>query len=199
MWRESIKKFSKKRKVISISQDCAFEEEPYLYEDRENKAPKSQAMRRCVVSRRVAPKEHLIRFVAAPDGTVVPDLRCRLPGRGIWITAQRFVVDQAVSGGVFSRGLRTGVKVSAHLGQEVDSCLEKRALHALAFAHKAGVCRLGYNQVEEALRSGKVAGLFAAMEASENQWNTLKHLATSLYKEREEAKIHIFQGFSTDH
>ena len=203
---------------IYSPEDCTFEKGPCPHESSDEKEPKSKTMRRCLVLRRVAPKEHLIRFVAAPDGTVVPDLRCSLPGRGVWVTAQRAVVDQAVSRGVFSHGLRSGVKVSPTLGQEVDAYLERLALQALGFANKAGACRVGHNQVSEALKSGKVVSLFAASEASEDQWNKLDQLASSLdkrsiklYRSRlsgecefasekseKRPKLHVFRGFSTD-
>jgi predicted RNA-binding protein YlxR (DUF448 family) len=183
----------------SISEECVFEKEICLSKEDENKVPKSKTVRQCVVLRRIAPKERLIRFVMSPDGSIVPDLRCALPGRGVWVTAQRHVVDQAVTRRVFLRVFSKNVKVSPTLGKDVDTCLEKRALFALAFAYKAGVCRLGYHQVEEILNGKKAASIFAAQEASERQWNTLKALASFRYKNTEGSKIHIFQGFSTDH
>ena len=65
--------------------------------------------RRCIVTGEVQPKAGLIRFVAGPDGQVVPDLAEKLPGRGIWVTADRAAIAKAAAKGLFSRGARARV------------------------------------------------------------------------------------------
>ena len=57
-------------------------------------------LRLCAVSRVHKPPEELIRFVAGPDGAIVPDLARRLPGRGVWVDATREAVDAAAGIGV---------------------------------------------------------------------------------------------------
>ena len=46
-------------------------------------------LRRCIVTRQVLPKEALLRFVIDPAGAVVPDGAGKLPGRGLWVKAER--------------------------------------------------------------------------------------------------------------
>jgi uncharacterized protein len=121
--------------------------------------------RTCIVTRQVLPADELIRFVAGPDGQVVPDLARKLPGRGVWVTAQRQFVERALSGRHFARGLRENAQPPADLPGQVDVLLEKRALSTLALCRKAGVVVTGFDQVDSALRSGKAIVLLHAAEA----------------------------------
>src|SRR4051812_10512153 len=98
----------------------------------------------CAVTRAVGPDSELIRFVAAPDGSVAPDLRARLPGRGIWIAADRRLVERAVSKNVFARGLKTPVTPSPNLADEVAERLKEAALGRLGLARKAGDVIVGF-------------------------------------------------------
>jgi hypothetical protein len=43
----------------------------------------------CAATRTVQPVSELIRFVVGPNGEAIPDLKSKLPGRGIWVTATR--------------------------------------------------------------------------------------------------------------
>jgi predicted RNA-binding protein YlxR (DUF448 family) len=124
--------------------------------------------RTCIVTRQNADPDHLIRFVAAPDSTVVPDLKRNLPGRGCWVTADRAHVDKAAAKKLFARALRSEVKVSADLGADVDRLLSKSALGALGLARKAGKLALGAAKVESAVRSGEAAVVLHAFEAADD-------------------------------
>src|ERR1044071_2106553 len=88
--------------------------------------------RLCVATRTVRPVGELIRFVVGPDGAVVPDLKRRLPGRGVWVTATRSAVDEAAKRNVFARSLKREPKAPADLGVQLDRLLENAALDALA-------------------------------------------------------------------
>ena len=99
--------------------------------------PRSVAARTerlCVATRAVKPIEDMIRFVRGPDGTVVPDLKRKLPGRGVWVTAQRVALAQAINRGAFRRGLKSEVTVSENLLVLVADLLERSVLDALAIA-----------------------------------------------------------------
>jgi predicted RNA-binding protein YlxR (DUF448 family) len=124
--------------------------------------------RTCIVSRRPAGPDELVRFVVGPDGTVVPDLKRSLPGRGCWVTADREHVDKAVKKGAFARALKAQVTVPPDLGGMVDSLLAKSALGALGLARKAGAVALGATKVEAAVRSGAALLVLHATEASED-------------------------------
>jgi uncharacterized protein len=119
--------------------------------------------RLCAVTRQVRPVEELIRFVLAPDGSVVPDIKHRLPGRGVWVGAERHLVAQAAKRGVFQRSLRAEAKIPPDLPEQVDALLERALLDALAIARKAGLVLSGFTKVEAAAhQSTPVAYLHAA-------------------------------------
>jgi len=121
--------------------------------------------RLCVVTREVRPIGELIRFVAGPDGAVVPDIKRKLPGRGVWVTARRRVVEDAVRRRAFGRGLKADVKVAPELPDSLDRLLEQSALDALSMAHKAGLVVLGFAKVEAAVAAAPVVALVRASDA----------------------------------
>lgn len=124
--------------------------------------------RTCIVTRQAREADALLRFVAGPDGSVVPDIKRKLPGRGCWVTADRVSVDRAAAKNLFSRALKTGVTVPPELGHMVDRLLATATLGALGLARKAGLVALGAAKVDSAVRSGKAAAVFHAAEASED-------------------------------
>lgn len=124
--------------------------------------------RTCIVTRQPAGPDGLIRFVAGPDGAVVPDLKRNLPGRGCWVTADREHVDKAAKKGLFARALKSGVTVPADLGGMVDGLLARSALGALGLARKAGALALGAAKVEATVRNGSALLVLHAAEASED-------------------------------
>ncbi|RLP23796.1 RNA-binding protein [Mesorhizobium sp. YM1C-6-2] len=124
--------------------------------------------RTCIVARRPTGPDEAIRFVAGPDGTVVPDLKRNLPGRGCWVTADREHVDKAAKKGMFARALKAQVEVPSDLGAMVDRLLSRSALGALGLARKAGAVALGATKVEAAVRSGAALLVLHAAEASED-------------------------------
>ena len=127
-----------------------------------------EAARRCAVTRARRPKDELIRFVLGPDGTVVPDLKERLPGRGMWLTAAHDTIAQAVRGKAFSRSFKAEATVPEELVAKVERLLADVALSALALANKAGEASFGYAKVEEAIAGGRVIALIHAREAAED-------------------------------
>ncbi len=129
--------------------------------------------RLCIATRQVRPVEELMRFVAGPDGAVVPDLKRRLPGRGVWITARRHLVEEAVRRRIFGRGFKVDVRVSAELPDELDRLLEQSALNALSIAHKAGLVILGFAKVETAVATAPLVVLIRAQDAGEESGRRL--------------------------
>jgi uncharacterized protein len=120
----------------------------------------------CVVTRAVRPIEDMIRFVVAPNGEVVADLKHKLPGRGVWMTATQSALATAVNTKVFARGFRREVRLGANFVANVDRLLENTVLDALAMARKAGSVAMGFAQVETALRREGVIALVHAAEAA---------------------------------
>jgi predicted RNA-binding protein YlxR (DUF448 family) len=123
-------------------------------------------MRMCAVSREVRPIDELIRFVLSPEGTVVPDLKRKLPGRGLWITASRARVAEAVRRNHFSRGFKRDVRAAPTLASDTEKLLVRSAVEALAMAAKAGQVVAGFAKGEEARAGGKATALIHASDGA---------------------------------
>ena len=122
--------------------------------------------RMCAVTRAPKPIDGLIRFVEGPAGDIVPDLRNKLPGRGVWITAGQTSIAEACRTKAFQRSLKHPVAVSEGLPEQIDALLLKQALDALSFVNKAGALVLGFDRVTEAVESGQAVALLHASDAS---------------------------------
>jgi predicted RNA-binding protein YlxR (DUF448 family) len=121
--------------------------------------------RLCAVTREVKPVGDLIRFVVGPEG-VVPDLKRKLPGRGLWITADRKTLKDAVSRNVFARGFKRDVRVTAELAEMTERLLLSAALDALSIAGKSGLVLTGFAKVEAAIAHDDIVGLIHASDAA---------------------------------
>lgn len=124
--------------------------------------------RTCIVTRRPQPPEAMIRFVRGPDGALAPDIRARLPGRGVWVTARADLVAQAARKKLFARSLKTQIETAPELAEEVDRLLEADCLQMLALANKAGVVVAGFGKVADALARGPVGALLEATDGGED-------------------------------
>ncbi|MGI9386116.1 MAG: RNA-binding protein [Methyloligellaceae bacterium] len=122
--------------------------------------------RQCAVTRIRRPLEHLIRFVRAPDQTVVPDLKCRLEGRGVWVTCSAEAVALAVKRNIFTAGFRSPTKAESDLPARVDGLLTRFALQAFGFAKKAGEVLTGYQKLDSALETQGIIGLIHGSDAA---------------------------------
>lgn len=123
-------------------------------------------LRLCAATRTAHPISELIRFVASPDGDIVPDLGHRLPGRGVWIEARMAAVAAAQRDKVFARSLKRAVKAAPELPQHVLDLLEQRVSAALSLANKAGLVTVGFAQVEAAIEGGAIAALLHGSDAA---------------------------------
>jgi predicted RNA-binding protein YlxR (DUF448 family) len=129
---------------------------------------KAGAERTCALSRKVKPAAELIRFVVGPDGAVVPDVKRKLPGRGLWISAQHAAVAEAVKRQVFARGFRRAVSVPADLADMTEGLLVSAAVDALAIAAKAGNVVAGFAKVEAAIGTGEFVALIEAADGADD-------------------------------
>ena len=112
---------------------------------------KTMRERRCIVTGRVLPESGLIRFVAAPDGAIVPDLAAKLPGRGLWVSAERAILEAAVAKNQFARAAGSAVKPDKDLAGRVESLIVRRMLDELGLARRSGALVLGYDAVARSL------------------------------------------------
>lgn len=124
---------------------------------------RSATERMCAVSRQVRPIDELIRFVVSPDGEVVADVKRRLPGRGLWLSASRRVVAEALRRHQFGRGFKRDVRVAPTLVEDTEGLLARNVSDALAIAAKAGQVISGFSKVEAALQARPKGTRIAAL------------------------------------
>jgi len=122
--------------------------------------------RMCALTRRVAPVDDLIRFVVSPAGEVIPDLKRKLPGRGLWVSLSRGAVAEAVRRNIFAKGFRRAVRASPALADDVERLMARGLTDALAMAAKAGRTVSGFAKVEDAIAGGEVAALLHARDGA---------------------------------
>ncbi len=122
--------------------------------------------RKCIATGEVHPKRGLIRFVVGPDDTIFPDLAEKLPGRGIWVSADRAALELAVKKKLFSRGAKQQVNIPPTLVADVEAALLRRVTDRLAMARKAGKAIAGYEKVKDWLAQEKAAILIQASDGS---------------------------------
>jgi predicted RNA-binding protein YlxR (DUF448 family) len=131
-----------------------------------NRRSADEPLRQCAVSRAHAEPNELIRFVAGPEGQIVPDLARRLPGRGVWVGATRDLVRTAIQRKVFSRSLKQPVSVADDLDQLIERLMARRLAEAISLANKAGLLVTGFAKVEERLDKGQVTVLIHASDGA---------------------------------
>ena len=149
-------------------------------------APRTHAeasrQRKDLVSGEVGDESRLIRFVAGPDGVVVPDLSRKLPGRGLWVAADRASVDTAARKGGFSRSAKTKLSAPADLADQVENLLKLRLLAGLGMARRAGDLTWGFEKASAAISSGKAAWMIEASDGAVDGRRKLKALLRHLPK-----------------
>lgn len=133
--------------------------------------------RRCVATGESGSTERLIRFVLDPAGRLTPDLAEKLPGRGVWLTADRALVEKAVKKRLFSRGFRQPVEAPEDLADRLEALAAARAVAALSLARKAGLAIAGFEKVRARLREGPAGALLAARDGAEDGRGKLAALA----------------------
>ena len=153
----------KRRRPLTSSDPEPAADEPVSDEADE---PETGPLRRCVVTRERDYRARMIRFVVAPDRTVVPDLAAKLPGRGIWLSARRDVIDTAQTRGAFARAARSQVVVPADLVGMVQSGLHRRVTELLGLARRAGQAVSGFQKAREWLVAGRAGLVVQASDGS---------------------------------
>ncbi len=133
--------------------------------------------RRCIVTGEVRAKSDMVRFVVGPDGRVVPDVAGNLPGRGLWLTASREVVERAVAKGRFAKAAQGPTVSEADLADQVGRLLERRCLNLVGLARRAGQAVTGFEKVRTCLRQNDAAVLLAASDGAGDGRGKLRGLA----------------------
>jgi len=131
------------------------------------KRERDEPIRRCIATGVEVSKDRLIRFVVGPGGEAVPDLAGKLPGRGIWVSADRAALEKAAKKNLFARSAKQGVTVPDGLADTVEAGLARRVVDLISLARKAGDAVTGYEKVKAWVDSGRAAALIQAADGSE--------------------------------
>lgn len=164
-----------------------------------NKTDESDEMnpRSCIVTRTETDKDNLIRFVEAPDGLVIPDLKGNLPGRGVWVLGNKKTVAMAVEKKLFAKGFKKEVQTDENLPELTGKLIRDKALRTLGMAKKAGVIVSGFSKVNNSVRSGKAVMLFHAKDAADDGKRKLAS-ATAYVDHLGGDKIDVFTIWTID-
>ena len=135
----------------------------------EDDEPETGPLRRCAVTREREYRARMIRFVIGPERQVVPDLLARLPGRGIWLSARRDVLETARMRGAFARAARGQVTVPPDLVERVQSGLLQRVTELLGLTRRAGQAVCGFQKAREWLQAGRVGLVVQASDGSRDE------------------------------
>ena len=152
--------------------------------------------RRCLVTGEPHPREALIRFALGPDNAVYPDLTEKLGGRGVWVCAQKSILQTAVSKRLFNKGFGKGVKIQQDLVQIVENGLTRHVLDLLSLANKSGAIETGFDKIKEASVKENFAFMIEAKDGSLAERNRLTQslkegIPVYLLLSREQLSEHI--------
>ena len=160
---------------------------------------KPGSARTCVVSRQVKGTDELIRFVLSPAGEVVPDVRRKLPGRGLWVSLSRTMVAEAAKRGLFAKAFKRAVMLPPDLAAQTDTLLARSVLDALAMVGKAGEIVCGFGKVEDAIAADEAVALIHASDGADDGIRKLDaKWASAAGKTPQMADSPRIQGFKTD-
>lgn len=137
--------------------------------------------RRCAATGETRAEDGLIRFALSPDGEIAPDVAAKLPGRGVWVSARREAVAQALKRDAFSRSLKQKVSAPPDLADRVEALLHKRCLDLFGLMRRAGALASGFDQVEAAIRAERPRALIEAADGSADGREKLMRLALGIW------------------
>ena len=137
-------------------------------------------LRTCIASGLRRPKAEMVRFVISPDDSAIPDLDGKLPGRGLWLSADRDMIHEACAQNLFAKLARRQVNVDEDLAQRVEVLLANRCTDLLQLARRAGVLTVGSDEVDSRLSSGVKGLLLVATDAAPKSRRRISELASSL-------------------
>lgn len=139
-------------------------------------------IRQCAVCRERLLQSEMIRFVRAPDGSITPDVSAKLPGRGVWVKADRSSVEAALLKGTFARGFKAQANAPDGLSDLIETLLVKRLQGVLGMAKRAGKIILGFDQVRDSLRKRPPGVILEASDGAEDGRNKVYFLAKAIYE-----------------
>jgi len=155
--------------------------------------------RKCIVNRQSADRHELLRFVLGPSGddldgsrsgqVVVPDLKEKLPGRGVWVTCTKSCVEEAIKKNLFARAFKSKCVVPEDLAQKIEVLLEKQCLNAMSLAKKAGQVITGFEKVSSAMNKSSLDALIEATDGAKDGQNKLEKKFSAIFADGKIIKL----------
>ena len=152
----------------------------------ENKRPvwddlrEPNSYRTCIVSGQRKLKAEMLRFVIGPDNYAVLDVDEKLPGRGLWLSAERETLNIACNRDFFSKRARRRVSASIDLGQLAESLLTNKCIQLLQLARRSGILTVGSNEVSKNLCKGAKGLLVIAADGAPKSIRKVTNIARDL-------------------
>ncbi len=153
--------------------------------------------RRCVASGETRETSNMIRFVKGPAGDVVPDIMEKLPGRGVWVSAEKAMLEKAINSDAFSRGFKAKSPVDDSLLDLTTSLLNRRVLSLMTMSLKAGQAYIGFDQVKSAAQGNPLAWRIEASDGSAGGRSKIRVLTKSFAKEFDQPEAGVIGCFSS--
>ena len=150
-------------------------------------------LRRCIATGQSRPQAELLRFVVAPDGDLVFDLSGKLPGRGLWVSAERAALDKACKRNLFAKAARRQIRLPEALPDLVERGLRRRCLDLLGLARRAGLVTAGFEKAKARLAAGEAALLLQAADAADDGRDKLAALGRAVRPE-----LAVFRLFTAE-
>ncbi len=154
--------------------------------------------RTCVVTRTEKSPDEMVRFVLGPNDQVTPDLKLKLPGRGVWVTASKKMIDEAISKDHFQRGFKQKVVVDKDLTQLIEKLLKQSALGLLGLARKSSSVVTGQSKSSDAVRAGAASVILHATDAAADGTRKLEAAIRSLDEDEGDDIPKVFHCFTSD-
>jgi predicted RNA-binding protein YlxR (DUF448 family) len=140
----------------------------------------AKSQRRCIATGEIHDRSSLLRFVVGPNGELVPDMASRLPGRGLWLTPRRDILESAIARRLFARSARRLIITPAGFADRIEALLVQRCSDAIGLGRRGGLAIAGFEKAREAVRSGKATLLLLALDGAEGGRRKIRVLGRSL-------------------
>jgi predicted RNA-binding protein YlxR (DUF448 family)/ribosomal protein L30E len=140
----------------------------------------AKSHRRCIATGDIHDRSSLLRFVVGPNGELVADTAARLPGRGLWLTPRRDILERAIARRLFARSAHRAIITPADFADRVETLLVQRCVDGIGLGRRAGLAVAGFERACEAVRMGKATLLFLALDGAEGGRLKMRALARGL-------------------
>ena len=140
----------------------------------------AKSQRRCIATGEIHDRSNLLRFVVGPNGELVADMASRLPGRGLWLTPRRDILESAIARRLFARSAHRAIITPPGFADRVEALLVQRCLDAIGLGRRAGIAVAGFEKACEVVRAGKAALLLLALDGAEGARRKIRALGRGL-------------------